>query len=188
MISVGIDEVGRGCWAGPLVAGAVILSVKGGPIIGLRDSKKLRKLQRETLATQIYESAPAVGLGWVEPSEIDEIGLSKAVGLAMERAMAQITIHFDEIIIDGSINYFPTNVKAKAIIKADDSVPEVSAASIVAKVARDEYMAHLPERYSAYGFDKHVGYGTAVHVAALRQFGVSDIHRRSYKPIKAFLT
>lgn len=185
MICVGIDEVGRGCWAGPLVAGAVALAQ---PIAGLKDSKKLTKLQRTSLDSTIRNEALGRGLGWVWPDEIDANGLSWAVQAAMERALAEITIDYDEIIIDGNINYFPTNARAKAIIKADDSVPAVSAASIVAKVARDAYMANLPEHYSAYGFDKHVGYGTAGHIAALGQFGVSDIHRRSYKPIKAFLT
>jgi ribonuclease HII len=184
MITVGIDEVGRGCWAGPLVAGAVILKQ---PIEGLKDSKKLTKKQRESLTSKIYDQALAVGLGWVEPQEIDAIGLTRAVGLAMERAMAQITMHFDEMIIDGNHNFFPLEPRARALIKADDKVPAVSAASIVAKVARDTYMSQLGEQYAGYGFDKHVGYGTAAHIAALQTLGVSDIHRRSYKPIMAYL-
>jgi ribonuclease HII len=184
MITVGIDEVGRGCWAGPLVAGAVILSTS---ISGLRDSKKLTKLQREKLAPQIHKEALAVGLGWVTPAEIDGIGLTRAVGLAMERAFAEISAEYDELIIDGNINYFPQDARAKAVVKADDSVPAVSAASIVAKVARDKYMAELGGKYAGYGFEKHVGYGTSVHIAALKLLGVSDIHRLSYKPIKAFL-
>lgn len=181
---VGIDEVGRGCWAGPLVAGAVILRE---PILGLRDSKKLSKLQREKLAAQIYKQG-TVGLGWVEPHEIDEIGLAKAVELAMQRALAEVTQDFDEIIIDGNVNYFPYDPRAKAVIKADDSIPAVSAASIVAKVARDEYMAtKAHELFPMYEFGKHVGYGTRLHIEMLKLHGVSSLHRKSYKPIMELL-
>jgi len=184
MITVGIDEVGRGCWAGPLVAGAVILQA---PIQGLKDSKKLTKARREQLAAEIQQNG-IVGLGWVEPAEIDEIGLSRAVGLAMERALACIPHDFDEIIIDGSINYFPHEARAKAVIKADDSVSAVSAASIVAKVARDTYMATEAHKlHPEYGFGKHVGYGTKLHVEMLKLHGVTPLHRKSYKPIMELL-
>lgn len=185
MATIGIDEVGRGCWAGPLVAGAVILNES---IAGLKDSKKLSKKQREKLTHDIELQAVAIGIGWVEPKEIDELGLTKAVGLAMERALAQIKVPFDEIIIDGNINYFPNDTRAKAVIKADDSVPSVSAASIVAKVARDKYMTDLAVKYPGYGFDKHVGYGTALHVAGLKLHGISDIHRVSFKPIQLLVS
>ena len=182
---VGIDEVGRGCWAGPLVAGAVVL---GGPISGLKDSKKLTKKQREALTLEIQATAVAVGLGWVWPAELDAVGMTQAVRLAMERALAAVNINYDEVIIDGNIKYFVDNPKARAIIKADDSVPAVSAASIVAKVARDQYMVNLSEQYAGYGFEMHVGYGTAAHAAALKLLGVSDIHRKSFKPIKVLLS
>jgi len=188
---VGIDEVGRGCWAGPLVAGAVILPTEPGLLdlpVKLRDSKKLSSKQRDIASAWIHEHAVAIGLGWVEPSEIDRLGLTESVRLAMERAVAVIRVGYDEIIIDGNINYFPDNPKAQAIIKADDSVPAVSAASIVAKVARDAYMTELSTKYVGYGFEKHVGYGTAAHIAALRSLGVTDIHRLSYKPVRALLT
>lgn len=184
-MTVGIDEVGRGCWAGPLVAGAVVLGTE--PITGLRDSKKLSKKRREALAAEIHRLARAAGIGWVWPAEIDANGLTWAVKTAMERALAEVSTPYDEIIIDGNINYMPSNPKARAIIKADNSVPAVSAASIIAKVARDAYMAGLDERYAAYDFARHVGYGTAAHIAALQQHGVSDIHRLSYKPIQAML-
>jgi len=190
MITVGIDEVGRGCWAGPLVAGAVVLPADFRPedcLVQLRDSKKLTPQQRETAAAWVHGYAPAVGLGWVEPAEIDELGLTESVRLAMSRALAEIKLAYDEIIIDGNINYFAGNSKARAIIKADDSVPSVSAASIVAKVARDAYMANLDGRYAGYGFATHVGYGTAAHITALKKLGVSDMHRRSYKPVRALL-
>lgn len=190
MMQVGIDEVGRGCWAGPLVAGAVILPanfcLEDCPV-ALRDSKKLSKRQREAAAAWIHEYALAVGLGWVWPADIDISGITTSVKRAMEQALTAIAADYDEVIIDGNINYLAGNSKAKAIVKADDSVPSASAASIVAKVARDNYMASLGEQYAGYGFDKHVGYGTAAHIAALKALGVSDIHRLSYKPIRALL-
>jgi len=185
MITVGIDEVGRGCWAGPLVAGAVILKE---PIAGLKDSKKLSKKQREKLAAEVQVQAASIGLGWVRPAELDEIGLTAAVKLAMERALEQISVPYDEIIIDGNLNFFPDNPKAKAIIKADDSVPAVSAASIVAKVARDKYMADIAAEYPDYGFEKHVGYGTALHLERLKLHGVTNLHRRSFKPIQRLVS
>ena len=180
MILLGIDEVGRGCWAGPLVAGAVVL---GDPIVGLNDSKKLTKLQRMRLSEQIHASALAVGLGWVTPLELDTHGLTWAVKTAMERAFANVHVSVDKIIVDGNINYLHSDPRAKAVIQADASVPAVSAASIVAKVARDTYMSSLGDAYAGYGFEQHVGYGTKQHVEALRKHGVSDIHRRSFKPI-----
>jgi ribonuclease HII len=180
---VGIDEVGRGCWAGPVVAGAVILPT---PIAGLKDSKKLSKLQREKLAVIINEQA-IVGIGWVPASQVDAIGLQEAVRLAMADALSQITDEYDELIIDGDYNFFPDNSKAKAVIKADDSVPAVSAASIVAKVARDNYMAGLEVTLPGYGFGQHVGYGTALHLANLQALGITLEHRLSFKPVKALI-
>ena len=135
MITVGIDEVGRGCWAGPLVAGAVALAK---PIDGLKDSKKLSKTQREKLAIIIEEEALAFGLGWVDAATIDEVGLTEAHRLAMADALGQIIIDYDEVIIDGHLNYLADLPKTSSLIKADDSVPAVSAASIIAKVARDK--------------------------------------------------
>jgi ribonuclease HII len=184
MIAVGIDEVGRGCWAGPVVAGAVILRA---PIKGLRDSKKLTKKQREKLALEIHLEAVAVGLGWVDAETIDKVGITTAVKTAMYQALGQIHEAYNEIIIDGHINFFPEDPRAKAVIKADDSVPAVSAASIVAKVARDQFMTEAASKHPDYGFDKHVGYGTALHLERLKLHGVSALHRRSYKPVAALL-
>lgn len=185
---VGIDEVGRGCWAGPLVAGAVVLDR---PIEGLKDSKKLSKKQREVLAEQIHATAKAVGIGWVTPVELDNIGLTKAVQLAMLRAMKQIDCQYDQIIIDGNINFF-ANVQGlktedvQTLVRADDTVPAVSAASIVAKVARDNYMADIDSTYPGYGFANNVGYGTLVHRIGLEAQGVTDLHRKSFKPISLY--
>lgn len=158
-----------------------------GEAVILRDSKKLTKRQREVSAGWIHANALAVGLGWVSPREIDKVGIVRAVGMAMERALSQIPIQFDELIIDGNYNFFPLDPRARAVVKADGSVPCVSAASIVAKVARDDYMAEMAGKYGGYGFEKHVGYGTAAHVAALNNLGVTDLHRRSYKPIRTLL-
>jgi ribonuclease HII len=185
MVIVGIDEVGRGCWAGPLVAGAVIL---GRPIRGLKDSKKLSKKQRESLTVTIEEQALAIGLGWVWPEDIDNWGITTSVKRAMQLALEAIRLPYDEVIIDGNINYLPEVAGARALIRADDMVPAASAASILAKVARDKYMAMVAHQdYPAYGFDKHVGYGTAMHIKALREHGVTAIHRKSYKPIRQLM-
>lgn len=184
MISVGIDEVGRGCWAGPLVAGATIIDSH---IAGLKDSKKLSKNRREELSQIILNEAAAVGLGWVWPDELDTIGLTEAVRLAMQRALDEITSEYDAIIIDGSFNFLQDNSKSLAVVKADDSVSAVSAASIIAKVARDNYMGEMAAKYPEYGFDKHVGYGTSLHLQMLKLYGVSDIHRKSFRPIQALL-
>jgi ribonuclease HII len=184
MITVGIDEVGRGCWAGPLVAGAVILAE---PIDGLKDSKKLTKKRRESLAAMIELHATAIGLGWVQPADIDEIGLTEAVRLAMQRALEQVKARYDEIIVDGNLNFLKDNSKARAVVQADDTIPAVSAASIVAKVARDNYMAQISDEYPDYGFASHVGYGTALHLERLKLHGLSDLHRRSFKPIAALI-
>lgn len=189
---VGIDEVGRGCWAGPLVAAAVVLDE---PVAGLRDSKKLSKKRRSELNTQIMHAAKAYGVGWVFPDEIDRLGLSKSVQLAMLRAMKQLHQtyqQYSEIIIDGNINYFK-NVQGlaadtvRAVIRADDSYDSVSAASIIAKVARDTYMVEQSQLYPQYGFGQHVGYGTAAHRVALHTYGVCKIHRISYAPIRKLL-
>lgn len=180
MLVVGIDEVGRGCLAGPLVAGAVILKE---PIAGLKDSKLLSKRQREKLAAEIQVEALAFGLGWVQPKEIDELGLTEAVKLAMERALTCVPVTYDEVIIDGNFNFLKNNPKAEAIIKADNLIPAVSAASIIAKVARDQYMAEAALKHPNYGFDRHVGYGTKHHLEMLKIHGVCELHRRSFAPV-----
>lgn len=184
MVVLGIDEVGRGCWAGPLVAGAVILKRA---IPGVRDSKQLTRKAREALDIVIRRRAVAYGLGWVAPDELDEVGLTAAVRLAYRRALAEIATAYDQIIIDGNYNFLADLPNARAIVKADATVPAVSAASIIAKVARDRYMAQAALQYPGYGFERHVGYGTAAHAAALQQFGLCELHRRSFKPMQPYL-
>ena len=182
---LGIDEVGRGPWAGPLVVGACVLRE---PIEGLTDSKKLTPKKREALAPIIHEKAYC-GLGWVSAAELDKIGLSAALRKACREAVKRIQeahSEFNGIIIDGTVNFLSDTPLGKYVTvkpKADFLVPEVSAASIIAKVARDHYMIELAERFPGYGFEKHVGYGTALHRAALEKYGPCEEHRRSFRPV-----
>ncbi len=184
---IGIDEVGRGCWAGPLVASAVGFSATIPE--GLNDSKKLSAKKRALLAGQITDATKYLGLGWVWPMEINEIGLTESVRLAMQRAYDALSDHSSEseIIIDGNINYLAGIAGTRAVIKADGSLAEASAASIIAKVARDSYMYEIAKRYPDYGFDSHVGYGTRQHIEALELYGVLPIHRVNYKPIQSII-
>jgi ribonuclease HII len=183
---IGIDEVGRGCWAGPLVASAVGLP-EGIEIFGLTDSKKLSAKRRAELLRDIQQATTTIGVGWVWPREINTLGLTKSVQLAMQRAIDSVAVQYSKIIIDGNINYLPHLPSSEAVIKADGSVAAVSAASIVAKVARDTYMIKIAEKYADYGFEKHVGYGTKMHIEALSKHGVTPIHRINYKPVKKWL-
>lgn len=180
---VGIDEVGRGAWAGPMAVGAVLLG--GATIEGLTDSKKLTKKQREHLDIEIRQKALAIGIGWVSARTIDEIGLSAALKLAARRALAHIRSDYKEIIIDGTIRLVD-DPRVTLMAKADLLVPSVSAASIVAKVARDNYMKHVDLVFPGYKFGGHVGYGTALHRAAIKEIGVSPIHRLSYAPLQQY--
>lgn len=183
MAILGIDEVGRGPWAGPLVVGACVLG--DAKIDGLTDSKKLTAKKREKLDILIREQA-SFGLGWVSAEELDKIGLIAALRKATRDAVKQIEVPYHEIIIDGTINFLSdTKLSSyvQTIPKADFLVPEVSAASIIAKVARDNYMIKLAERFPNYGFEKHVGYGTAAHREALEKYGPCEEHRHSFKPI-----
>ncbi len=181
-VVVGIDEVGRGCWAGPLVVAAVVLNK---PIDGLKDSKLLSRKQREVLAEQIQSSA-SVGLGWAKAATIDEIGLTAATTLAMTEAIRQIHEPYDEIIMDGHFNFLP-DLKVQTIVKADQTIPAVSAASVVAKVARDNYMRQIAAEFPVYKFDQHVGYGTKLHLEMLKLYGLCEHHRRSFKPVRSLI-
>lgn len=184
---IGIDEVGRGCWAGPLLV--VAARQMGYLPAGLLDSKLLSRKKREALFYEI-QLACELGEGWVTPSEIDSLGLSKAMYLGVERALSDLNAKNDEaIIMDGNINYYAAEfINARAVIDADATNPLVSAASIYAKVLRDRYMAKAALEYPHYQFEKHVGYGTKLHNEMLKLHGVCDLHRLSYNPIKALLT
>ena len=192
---LGIDEVGRGPYAGPLVIGACILgdwqnSENTEWIEKLTDSKKLSAKRREELYVLIKEKALATATGWVSSTEIDEVGLSEALRLATRRAVEQIQktkIPFSEIIIDGTMNFLVGTKLEKYVStlkKGDFLVKEISAASILAKVERDKYMAELDAVYPEYGFGKHVGYGTAAHQKAMEEFGLTPEHRRSFSPVR----
>lgn len=184
---LGIDEVGRGPWAGPLVVGAVALN--DAVIDGLTDSKKLTKKQRESLSLQILESTADVGLGWVHADELDAIGLSASLVEATKRAVSQITSSYHEIIIDGTVNFLKDTSKGEYVTtlkKADLLIASVSAASIVAKVARDHYMDEQAVLYPEYGFASHVGYGTAAHRAAIEKNGITPLHRLSFAPLAKY--
>jgi len=180
---VGIDEVGRGAWAGPLVVGAVLLG--GVEVEGLTDSKKLTKKQRILLDREIRQRARAIGLGWVSARHIDQIGLSEALKLASRRALAHIRQEYHEIIIDGTIRLID-DPRARTMKQADLLIPSVSAASVIAKVARDNYMARLDQIFPGYKFASHVGYGTASHRLAIEERGATVIHRLSFAPLRDY--
>ena len=181
MLILGIDEVGRGSWAGPLVVGAVALSTS---LEGLKDSKLLSPSKRQALNKTIRSVAAYVGLGWVAADELDRLGLRIALQLAARRAIGQYD-GADQIIIDGNVNFLPEYSNTSTLIKADVTVPAVSAASIVAKVARDAYMIELDRLMPGYGFSSNVGYGTRQHQEALRRLGLSECHRKSFQPMKS---
>ena len=194
LMILGIDEVGRGPWAGPLVVGAVILG--GAEIDGLDDSKKLTKKRREALDVEIREKAAAWALGWVSAQELDAIGMSEALRLATRRAVEQIqaqcrqqNLAFSEIIIDGKVNFLRGTALEKfavTMLKADGLIPSVSAASIVAKVARDQFMVEQAAVYPGYGFASNAGYGVAKHRAAIERLGVTPLHRLSFAPLAKY--
>ncbi|MCL1877125.1 ribonuclease HII [Candidatus Saccharibacteria bacterium] len=217
---LGIDEVGRGAWAGPLAVGAVVLDSDsllchpgGGEVIResslstdhepeepkailasgsvkLNDSKRLTAKQREELAPIIKQAARAIGVGWVNAQTIDKIGLSAALKIATKTAYSQIKAQVDSllisdivIVIDGTINFLD-DPRVITMVKADGKIPAVSAASIIAKVFRDNYMSQLDKVFPDYEFAKHVGYGTALHREKLTEFGaIPGVHRYSFAPI-----
>ena len=179
--------MGRGPFAGPLVVGACVLGKER--IEGLTDSKKLTAKRRRELAKEVRERAE-VQLGWVEAERIDEVGLGQALREATRQAVEKIKVPFHEIIIDGTINFLEgTKLEpyVQVLKKADLLVAEVSAAAIVAKVARDEYMAKVGEKYPEYGFENNAGYGTAKHREAIERFGICPEHRKSFAPIASYI-
>jgi len=178
----GVDEVGRGPLAGPVVTAAVILDPSK-PIIGLNDSKKLTEKARARLAIEIKEKALAWSFGRAEVEEIDDINILQATMLAMQRAVAALVIKPTRVLVDG--NRTPDfGIPAEAIIKGDGKIAEISAASIIAKVCRDTEMSDMDNIYPGYDFYKHKGYGTKIHLSALEKLGVCHIHRKSFAPVK----
>ncbi|MGL4753806.1 MAG: ribonuclease HII [Aeromonadaceae bacterium] len=181
----GVDEVGRGPLVGDVVTAAVILD-PARPIIGLADSKKLSEKKRLALYDEIRDKALAYAIGRCSPAEIDRLNILHATMLAMQRAVAGLSVRPGFVLVDG--NRVPDfAIAAQAVVKGDALVAEISAASILAKVTRDREMAELDARFPDYGFARHKGYPTAEHLARLQQFGVTEYHRRSFRPVREAL-
>jgi ribonuclease HII len=182
----GVDEAGRGPLAGPVYAAAVILD-PAKPIDGLRDSKKLTEAKRDLLAVHIKSHALAWSIACCTEAEIDQLNILQASMLAMRRAVEGLKTAPSLALIDG--NRCPVmSVRAEAIVKGDSKVAAISAASILAKTARDAFCSQMHAQYPQYGFDQHKGYPTALHLERLREHGVSPVHRKSYGPVRALLS
>lgn len=177
----GIDEAGRGPLAGPVVAAAVILN-PANPITGLNDSKKLSEKKRELLAVEIREKAIAWCVAEASVEEIDQLNILQATFLAMQRAVAGLSVAAESALVDG--NRCPKlMIPVEAVVKGDGKIASIAAASILAKTVRDHGMLVLHDQYPEYGFDRHMGYPTAAHVAALEKYGPSPVHRKSFGPV-----
>ena len=182
----GVDEAGRGPWAGPVSAGAVILNPRKIPK-GLNDSKKLSAKQRESLELEIKDKAIAWGVGFASVEEIAELNILHAAGLAMCRAIGELAVEPAFALVDGNYR-FKLPCPIKTVIKGDGISSSIAAASILAKVARDRLMAEMDGLYPGYGFAGHKGYHAQVHVEALRTLGPCPIHRRGWEPVRLALT
>ncbi|MCE2456640.1 MAG: ribonuclease HII [Dehalococcoidia bacterium] len=180
----GLDEVGRGCLAGPVTAGAVILPLNPHPSLTdvVRNSKQLSARQREDAYEVIVESALAHSTGWTSPAEIDRIGIVPSTRLAMRRALSRLSPSADSLLID-ALSLHSINLPQKSIIRGDSKSLSIAAASIVAKVERDTLMGRISEDYPDFGFESHKGYGTQRHLDAIRQFGPCAEHRMSFRPL-----
>ncbi len=193
-LTAGIDEAGRGPWAGPVVAGAVVFldrAVEKTLLDGLDDSKKLSAKKREMLYQLLFEEEKkgklAIGIGEASCKEIDDINILQATFLAMRRAVEALKIKPEMAIIDGNQNPKNFPCPSKTVIKGDARSLSISAASIVAKVYRDRLMTELAKKYPHYAFEKNAGYGTAAHISGLKEHGICPEHRCSYKPIQAII-
>lgn len=184
-IIVGIDEAGRGPLAGRVYAAAVILNPQK-KILNLNDSKKLNCHQREKLYNEIMKYSLAYGIDYASIEEIEKLNILNASFLAMERALNKIKNKFNMILVDGNIYPFHQNKPGKAIIKGDAIIPEIMAASILAKVERDHYMFEMDKLYPDYLFSKHKGYPTKLHRDLIKKYGPSPIHRKTFKGVKEF--
>ena len=190
VLLAGVDEAGRGPLAGPVVAAAVILDAAR-PIAGLRDSKQLSAPRRVQLAALIRAQACSYAIAEATAAEIDSLNILQATLLAMRRALAALAVRPAHVIIDGNKAPYLSDIlqdcRIETLVRGDDLVPAISAASILAKTHRDALMAELDERYPGYGLAQHQGYPTAAHVAALTRLGPSPIHRRSFAPVRSLL-
>jgi ribonuclease HII len=179
----GVDEVGLGCLAGPIVAAAVLLPQDLIPITGIRDSKKLSELQRNRLYGQIQQQAIAIGVGMASVAEIEEINVLQASYRAMQRAIGRIQ-PLDHALIDGRKIKVDFGIPITTIIKGDTLSYSIACASIVAKVRRDRFMTRLASRYPGYGWERNRGYGTAQHLSGLKFLGITPWHRKTYAPVR----
>lgn len=181
-VEAGIDEAGRGCFAGPVVAAAVVLPLDFQHPL-LNDSKQVSKEHRTLLRTIICDKAMAWAVAFVEPEEIDKTNILKATFRAMHDAISRLTVTPEKLLIDGNRFVPYPSIPHECIIKGDGTFAHIAAASILAKTFRDEYMIQLHDQYPQYGFDRHKGYGTAAHRAAIIQHGLTPIHRKSFNII-----
>lgn len=185
-IEAGIDEVGRGCLAGPVVAAAVILPQEC-HISGLHDSKKLSPKRREELAFAIKEQAIAYAISEVAPKEIDEINILQATFRAMNKAISALSTQPEYLLIDGNKFRSQTNIPFETIVGGDDKVASIAAASILAKTYRDRLMIKYAEEYPGYDWEHNMGYGTPRHLLGIRKLGITPLHRRSFAPCQPTL-
>jgi ribonuclease HII len=187
-ILAGVDEAGRGPLAGPVVASAVVLDPRS-PVEGLADSKKLTAIRRDNLAIEIKRHAIAWSVAWADPAEIDAINILAATMLAMRRAILGLSVTPAHVLIDGNrlpdLRFDQHLIDGEAIIGGDDTIPAISAASIIAKTTRDRMMVSLDKIYPRYEFARHKGYGTEIHREKLREFGPCSEHRRTFAPVRA---
>jgi len=184
-LTCGVDEAGRGPLAGPVYAAAVILD-PARPVAGLADSKTLTPRQRETLALEVRLRAVAWAVASASVEEIDTLNILQASLLAMRRAVEQLAVTPQLVLVDG-LHQPRLTIPVRAIVRGDATVAEIAAASILAKVARDTEMLALHQQHPQYGFDRHKGYPTSAHLAALREYGASAVHRRSFAPVRSLL-
>ena len=185
MLIAGVDEVGRGSLAGSVVAAAVILDPNK-PIAGLADSKKLTERKREQLSEIIQQQALSWSIAEASVAEIDELNILQATLLAMQRAVAGLHIQPDEVLVDGNrLPYLP--MPALAIVKGDSKIPAISAASIIAKVYRDNLMVEYHRLYPDFSFHLHKSYGTSQHLSEIQQFGFLEVHRKTFNPVKTLI-
>ncbi|MCF7925283.1 MAG: ribonuclease HII [Candidatus Izimaplasma sp.] len=178
----GTDEVGRGPLAGPVVASAVMLDPDH-PIEGLNDSKQLSAKKRDVLFDEIYNKAKAIATVFISPEEIDQINIYQASKKAMTTAILNLD-KTPEVILSDAMPLSIDNIINESIIKGDSKSESIAAASIIAKVSRDRYMINIAKTYPKYGFEKHKGYPTKQHLDAIKQYGITPIHRKSYQPVK----
>ena len=178
LMIAGVDEVGRGCLAGPVIAASVILKR---PIKGLMDSKKLSLKKREDLSQVIIENS-IYAIGTADNQEIDQINILQASLLAMQRSLEKLYVKPKKVLVDGA-HIFETSIEIESIVGGDNLIPSISAASIVAKVFRDRLMMAYSKEFPNYGFDKHKGYPTKLHKEMLKKYGLTRIHRRTFKGV-----